>query len=385
MSDSLISRKRRSSIDGSQVVKQVISSVTNCFDSEETPCERVCFIPTGSILLNLALSQKGLDGGWARGRIINIVGDGSSGKTLLALEAMAQFYYRIKSIKSSVYPDVQSLSLVYNNVEGVMDMPVEAMYGQRFYDSVEWIPEGNEKRESPMTCEALGRDLFGRIDRLASGQALIYVEDSVDALTSEAGIERMNKSVKSGKALDGTYGTEKAKYFSSEFFNNLCSRMAGKDVTIFLISQVREKIDKVAFGEKHYRTGGKALDFYTHQVIWLAQTGKLTNEHRGEKRVYGVHIRGRVKRNKTAVPFREADFNILFNYGIDDLLSCAEYLTPEEINAIHGGKRMSREDFVAACEVDDNLRDLLWQAVEHKWHDIEIKTAVRRKARWENL
>jgi RecA/RadA recombinase len=57
---------------------------------------RVEFINSGSTLLNLAASQKGRDGGWARGRIINIVGDGSTGKSLLALEACAQAFYNIQ-------------------------------------------------------------------------------------------------------------------------------------------------------------------------------------------------------------------------------------------------------------------------------------------------
>lgn len=62
----------------------------------ETITPRVEFLTTGSTLLNLALSQKGRDGGVARGRIINIVGDGGSGKTLLALEILAHMFYGMK-------------------------------------------------------------------------------------------------------------------------------------------------------------------------------------------------------------------------------------------------------------------------------------------------
>ena len=64
--------------------------------------ERVDFLNTGSILLNLAASQKARNGGWARGRIINIVGDGSSGKSLSAIEALAQAYYH-PTLESTIF------------------------------------------------------------------------------------------------------------------------------------------------------------------------------------------------------------------------------------------------------------------------------------------
>jgi len=347
---------------------------------------RVDFISTGCTVLNLAASQKGRKGGWARGRIINIVGDGSSGKTLLALEACAQAYYRMRKIDSAIWAKPKKVHIVYNNVEGVMDMPIDVMYGQEFVDAVEWIPDGNEVRDETMTCEAFGRDLLGRIDALEKGEALIYVLDSLDSLTTDSGQGRMDKSIQSGKALDSSYGSgvERAKYLSSEFFGSLCSKMGGKDVTIFLISQVREKLDAMAFGEKYYRAGGKALDFYTHQVCWLAQKEKLKKEFKGEKRIYGVRVRARFKRNKVAVPFREAEFDILFNFGVDDIGSCAEFLTPEEFNKLHAGKRLSRTDFIDLADCTHELRERLIDAVEKEWALIEEKTKVSRLNRWED-
>ena len=341
----------------------------------EIEASAVDFLHTGCHVLNLAASQKGRGGGWARGRIINLVGDGSSGKTLTALEACAQAYYRISTQKARNFPDVKRVQIVYNNAEGVMDFPLEKMYGQRFRDGVEWI-------QTP-TCEEFGRDYIGRVDALKPGEFLLYVVDSLDSMSSEAGLERMDKSVKSGKATDGTYGTEKAKYLSSDFFNTLCGKMKGKDATLIAISQIREKIG-ITFGEKHYRAGGKALDFYTHQVCWLAQVEKLRKTFTGHERVYGVKVRARFKRNKCAMPFREADFPILFDYGIDDIGATADFLFgPKDKKVEWGDWSGSKNDLVVTADKDAGLYDDLLGEMEARWEKIESETRVERRGRFE--
>lgn len=292
--------------------------------------ERVEFLSSGSINYNLASSGKAKKGGIGRGRILNLVGDGSAGKTLFALEICAQVFYFIKSIESKLYPTPKKVTIVYNNKEGVMDFPLVKMFGKRFTDGIEW--------KYSEFIEECGRDILRRVGTLKKAECLVYVADSIDAFESKKGKERVEKSIKSNNEVDKNMGMEKAKYFSVDFFPRLCSSMKGKDATIILISQVRENMDAGLFGNKYKRNCGKALDFYTHTVCWLAVVKKLTKVMiiKGKKYImpYGVTTRAQFRRNKISTPFREAEIDILFANdftpdgigGIDDIGTMVKYL-----------------------------------------------------------
>jgi recombination protein RecA len=298
---------------------------------------RVEFLDTGSTLLNLAASGKGKKGGWARGRIVNLVGDGSSGKTLLALEACAQSFYYIKEKKSRLFPKVKKVSIVYNNREGVMDFPLEEMYGEKFVKGIEWIQSS--------TCEKFGRDYQKRVASLKEGEFLLYIADSLDSFDSSAGRKRVEKSIKTDKDIEGTYGMEKAKYFSSSFFSHLCDIMQGKDATLICISQVRDNINAGLFGEKLKKTVKK------------------------QERVFGVRVKARFKRNKTAKPFRDAEFDILFDYGIDNIGSIIKFLNKDE-------------DCISELEKEPEKLASIIEKLEEDWQIIENTVKPKRRERF---
>ena len=357
---------------------------------ENSGTERVEFINTGSIILNLASSQRAKDGGWARGRIVNLVGDGSTGKTLLALEAAAQLHYYGEGRKSNLFPKVENIEIVYWNKEAQMDFPLEKMFGDSFVKAIDWS-------EKCVTAEQWGRDVFRRLRAHKPGCCFLGVLDSIDSLGTEAGRIRLDKSIKKDQPLadgekeekiKGSYGTgtERAKYFSADFFNNLCSEMKGKDFTLILISQVRDNINAGMFEKKQIRAGGKALDFYTHQVAWLASGERLKKEWDKQRRIYGVTIRARFDRSKVAPPFREAEVDILFDYGIDDVGSMAEFLSSDRIQKnfkdVFGGKQVSREILIESADNDEVMYDKLVVAVEEYWREIEANTKIVRRPRF---
>lgn len=345
--------------------------------------KRVEFLPCGSSMLSLISSGRIEGGGFPRGRVINLVGDGSSGKTLVALEFLAAVYYAYINnaiSPSQIYKPVKRLIMVYDNVEGVMDFNVENMYGCDFYDAVKWI--------STPTVEEFGQDFFGeRLAKYQPGDMIIYVVDSWDALDSKEDKDKFEKSIdkiSKGQKPDeaGSYELGKQKYASKRFFKKVTAdiQSVNADLTLVIVSQVRKKIG-VTFGEKHYRAGGDALNFYTHLVIWLAEIEKMPMQRLGQKRIYGIKSRARVKRSKVWKPFRECDFEIIFDYGIDDVESMVDfYFGPKKPSIVWLDETYKRADLIELFHNDKTHLAMLKTAVQEIWDDVESRvTPTRRK------
>lgn len=205
-----------------------------------TPKSDVSFIPSGCKMLDLALG-----GGWARRRIANIVGDSSTGKTLLAIEASANFVMVEPKAKIRYREAEEAFD---NNYAAALGFPLEKV---DFGDPIE-------------TIEDFFEDLQ-KVAEAAKGPEL-YVVDSLDALSDRAEMDR--------NIDQGSYGSQKAKKLS-ELFRRSTSLISGKDITLMIISQVRDNIGAMPFQKKHVRSGGKALNFYSSQVAWLTQIKRI--------------------------------------------------------------------------------------------------------------
>lgn len=373
--------ERIKSTDVEEVKEAVIASSSCEFSS------RVEFLPTGNGMWNLMASGR-INGGNPRARVINIVGDGSSGKTLVALEFLAAvFYAHTEALKSNIYGTPKRIRLIYTNAEGVMDFNVENMYGPDFYAAIDWRQHD--------TVEKFGADFFTELGKYKKGDLVIWVVDSWDALDSDADKMKfeddIDKTIKRGdkpmtaaekKEQKGTYNLGKQSYGSKRFFKKICADVhnANADVTLVIISQLKQKIG-VTFGEKKTRTGGDALNYYTHLVIWLSEIEKMKMTRLGQDRVYGIKVRARCKRSKIWKPFRECDFKILFDYGIDDIGSMMDwYFGPKKPELEWMGEKYKRDVLYELFNDDSEQLEYLKVAIQEIWDDVESRvTPTRRK------
>ena len=265
---------------------KIVDRKDNYFISEKTSLQ---FVSSGCTLLDCALG-----GGYPLGRIVNIVGDKSTSKTGMATEALINFV--------RAYPEGAA---AYRDAEGAFITEYAAAMGL----PIEKIDFGDANKPIA-TVEDLERDLTKFIEQQDKAKKPgIYIIDSLDALSDEAELER--------EIGEATYGGNKAKQLST-MFRKITARIERGKVLFIVISQVRDNIGAL-FGEKHKRSGGKSLDFYASQIFWLSHLKTLKRTINKVERAYGIALRAKVKKNKIGMPFREADMEFNFGYGIDDL------------------------------------------------------------------
>jgi recombination protein RecA len=263
------------------------------------------FFSSGSTLLNCALG-----GGWARKRVFNIVGDKSTGKTLIAIESFANF------VQSVPHPRMR-----YGEAEAALDEIFASNLG---------LPLEVERPEKRLdTVEEFHQDLKEFQNSLKENESGLYILDSLDSLSSDA--EKEDKDA---------YGAGKAKEMSA-FFRDVVRENESFDCTLGIISQIRDRMN-VMFGEKYTRSGGHALDFYSSQILWLAETGKIEKAVFNLRRAIGVTIEAKVKKSKVGLPFRKVEFPVIFNYGIDDERSMIDFLG--DIGVLSAKKKKQEKD-----------------------------------------
>jgi recombination protein RecA len=285
-------------------------------------------VSTGSLGLDIALGVGGLP----RGRVVEIYGPESSGKTTLTLQVIAE---------------MQKLggSCAFIDAEHALDVQYAAKLGVKLEDLLISQPDTGE--QALEITDALVR----------SGSIDLIVIDSVAALTPRAEIE--------GEMGDSLPGLQAR--LMSQALRKLTGSINRTNCMVIFINQIRMKIG-VMFGSPETTTGGNALKFYASVRLDIRRTGSIK---KGEE-VVGNETRVKVVKNKVAPPFKQAEFDIFYGQGISlegELLELGSNCNVVEKSGSwysYAGERIGQGK--------DNARDFL---KEHREMSLEIENKVR--------
>lgn len=255
------------------------------------------WLPTGCLALDAVIGK-----GIPVGRIVEIYGDESTGKSLVAEHIAAEAL------------DLEHF-VIYADSEAAISVPMIEAVGVDITKLLYFIPE---------TMEDVLQTFETAIDAKSddSDEILVLIWDSVAASATKAEME---------KAIGDVTVATQARLLSSAL-RRLSTKISKRKVVMIFINQTREKIG-IMFGSSVATSGGKALKFYSSVRIELSSQGKITKD---KKNVIGVNFRAYVTKNKVSRPFRYCTVPVLFDHGIDDAGATLDYLKDEGIVTTSG-------------------------------------------------
>lgn len=360
--------------------KIILDDIKKTISHKEKEDKKLIYFPTGSDLMDIQVSG-GMAKGYPAGKIINIVGDKSSGKTFFAIEIIVASYYKYKD----------KLKWVYDDCESGFSFNTKKLYG------IEVMPLDQNKRTKSKTVETAYCNIRMFLESLKDNELGIYVIDSLDSLNDKEGEKiaddqfskfkkrKQNPNDKDEKEK-GSYRMAKPKYLSNTFFPSLSDLIEKKNALLIIISQVRYNLDPMSF-EKYTRAGGKAMDFYCHTVQWLATVEDIIKKGIP----IGTVTKAKNTKSKTPRPRRSVFIKLLFDYGIDNIQSNIDYLydflTPrgkliKNPSGEWDNENMSRLNLIKHIE-DNNLEKELKKRTFEKWETTEESIKIKRRPKYQ--
>jgi RecA/RadA recombinase len=356
------------------------------------------WVPLGSKMLDIACSDT-CKGGAVAGRYISLIGDSSSGKSILVLSMLAEM---------SRIPTFDNYRFIYDDAEEANSFNMEELFGHKLVSRLE-PPKWSEtiddvtgtKIKVPInsdTIQDFQLHIFDAIDH-PSKKPFIYILDSFDSITSKDEIDTVYSNMEArrkGNKETGSWGIDKPKLIG-QILRMINGKLKSTNSFLVIISQTRDDINPMTRSTKT-RSGGRALKFYASHEIWLATKGKLKKTALGHDRIIGVDVVAKITKNKLTGKVREVEFPIMYSYGVDDISACFDFimstehwkkvkntvtahdlLVPVKEIPIEG----TREKIIAQIE-QYGLEQQLFQIANKRWDAIEEAVTPKRKSKFDN-
>lgn len=333
-------------------------------------------LKTGYAPLDVALSGK-LQGGFAKGIYIMIVGDSGAGKTFISQTCLAE---------AARNPEFDDHEFYFDDIERGNLMNVRRFFGRAVAERMK-PPRGT--REEPIYSETVEDVYYNLDDLLKAGKPFIYIVDSMDGLDTlddEDKFQEQKTAHRKGKQTTGSYGVSKAK-LNSGMLKRMVNRLEKSGSILITIHQSRDKLG-FGFVEKT-RSGGRAPKFFAHVELWTSIKRKIKKTVLSKDRHIGNQVVIDIQKNRLTGWEGKVDMVFYKALGFDNTGGCIDYLVEEGywkkgsggINATDFDVKMDREKLVKYIE-DNNLERKTEILVKKVFRDIQAQSLPDRKPRY---
>lgn len=364
-----------------------IESIKKAIEKQSEPIletiKKEDYLSSGSTLINLACSSTPY-GAFAKGKFFWMVGESSSGKTWLTLNALAE---------AAINPHFKEYDLIYNNVEDGALMDVKKYFGSKLLERLRAPEYKNGEPHYSRFTEEWYYHLDSRLTLVEKGKAPPFIEllDSLDSLTTKYEGEKFQegkKAFEKGTKATGDYGDGKAK-LNSKYLRDIVGRLRSSGSILIVLSQERDNVGGGLFDPENTVAGGRALKFYATWQLWSSLGRSLSKEINGTKRKIGITSRITVKKNRLTGKEWVVEVPIYWSVGIDEVGSLVDFLVDEK-KWVKDGPIIKATDFdfegsasklIRKIE-DEELELDLRQLVTETWKEIEEECEVVRKPRY---
>lgn len=333
-------------------------------------------IPTGCSLLNCMLADNAF-GGYRKGTIVNLIGDSSAGKSILADTTFA-------AVNNT--PGFEEYEFIHDDAEAGASFDMEKLFGKTTAKRIKAPAYDNEG--NPIVSDTIEDFHMHVREKLDSNKPFIYVLDSFDAVDADADRDKIDTALKNrreGKDTSGSYGTAKSRKVS-DILRNIRLKIKKTNSLLVIVSQVRDNLNAGHFGSTKTRSGGKALKHYSWHEIWLY----LGKRIKSKERVVGVESMPKLGKNRQTGKIRDGIFPIYYDLGVDDVGANIDFLLKE-------GYWKKKKQTIVAEEFEfegtkqklidyiesNNFEVVLQRCVQNCWDDIEESLKLNRKKRFE--